>query len=375
MNRTNLDRLIEHLRGHGFTAALLSNPWTVAWLTGYAPPIQTGPSPFEGGPALAWWAGGELTLIASDAEAGAARAAGAEVCEYAGYTVDEPLDVVARQAAILREVLAGWDGRRAAVAVELRFLPAALAGILHDSLSGATLRPVDGQLEPLRAVKTPEEIIKLRAALALCDQSQANVRMLLQPGVSEIALWGELKAGLEVQAGGRLPMLADMVAGVRTGEMGGLPGAYVLQEGDPVIADIVPRLDGYWGDICGTHFVGAPPAEMAKIRGIVHDALRRGMDAVRPGVVARDLDAMLRGVISASGYPVYPHHSGHGVGVSFHEEPRLVPYNDMALAPGMVVAIEPGIYLPGVGGVRLENVVLVTQDGCEVLTRHLGHQE
>jgi Xaa-Pro dipeptidase len=375
MNRTNLDRLIEHLRGHGFTAALLSNPWTVAWLTGYAPPIQTGPSPFEGGPALAWWAGGELTLIASDAEAGAARAAGAEVCEYAGYTVDEPLDVVARQAAILREVLAGWDGRRAAVAVELRFLPAALAGILHDSLSGATLRPVDGQLEPLRAVKTPEEIIKLRAALALCDQSQANVRMLLQPGVSEIALWGELKAGLEVQAGGRLPMLADMVAGVRTGEMGGLPGAYVLQEGDPVIADIVPRLDGYWGDICGTHFVGAPPAEMAKIRGIVHDALRRGMDAVRPGVVARDLDAMLRGVISASGYPVYPHHTGHGVGVSFHEEPRLVPYNDMALAPGMVVAIEPGIYLPGVGGVRLENVVLVTQDGCEVLTRHLGHQE
>jgi len=195
--------------------------------------------------------------------------------------------------------------------------------------------------------------------------------MLIQPGVSEISLWGELKAGLEVQAGGRLPMLADLVAGVRTGDMGGLPGAYVLQEGDPVIADIVPRLDGYWGDICGTHFVGAPTAQMANIRGIVHDALRRGMDAVRPGVIARDFDAMLRGTIRAAGYEPYPHHSGHGLGVSFHEEPRLVPYNDMALAPGMVIAIEPGIYLPGVGGVRLENVVLVTEDGCELLTRHL----
>ena len=166
--------------------------------------------------------------------------------------------------------------------------------------------------------------------------------MLIQPGVSEISLWGELKAGLEVQAGGRLPVLADLVAGVRTGEMGGLPGAYVLQEGDPVIADIVPRLDGYWGDICGTHFVGAPPAEMAKIRGIVRDALRRGIDAVRPGVIARELDAMLRETIRAAGYEPYPHHSGHGIGVSYHEEPRLVPYNDMALAPGMVVRHRAG---------------------------------
>jgi Xaa-Pro dipeptidase len=373
MNRTNLDRLSEHFRGSGVTAALLSNPWTIAWLTGYAPPIQTGPSPFEGGPALAWWAGGELTLIASDAEAAAARAQGAEVRDYVGYTIDEPLTVVEREAAVLRDVLGGWDGRGATVAIELRSLPAALADTVHESLSGATLRPVDGQLEPLRAVKTPEEIVKLRAALALCDQSQADVRMLIQPGVSEISLWGELKAGLEVRAGGRLPMLADLVAGVRTGEMGGLPGAYVLREGDPVIADIVPRLDGYWGDICGTHFVGAPSAEMAKIRGIVHDALRRGMDAVRPGVIARDFDSMLRETIRAAGYEPYPHHSGHGVGVSFHEEPRLVLYNELALAPDMVVAIEPGIYLPGVGGVRLENVVRVTQDGCELLTRHLEY--
>ena len=230
---------------------------------------------------------------------------------------------------------------------------------------------MDGQLEPLRAVKTSEEITKLRAALALCDQSQADVRSLIQPGVSEISLWGELKAGLEVQAGGRLPVLADLVAGARTSEMGGAPGAYVLQEGDPVMADIVPRLNGYWGDICGTHFVGAPSPEMARIHGIVHDTLRRAIDAIRPGVVARELDAMLRDIIRTTGYEPYPHHSGHGVGVSFHEEPRIVPYNDMVLAPGMVIALEPGIYLPGIGGVRLESVVLVTQDGCEVLTKHL----
>ena len=136
--------------------------------------------------------------------------------------------------------------------------------------------------------------------------------MLMQPGVSEISLWGELKAGLETQAGGRLPMLADLVAGVRTGEMGGLPGAYVLQEGDPVIADIVPRLDGYWGDICGTHFVGAPSAEMAKIRGIVHDALRRGSTRCGRAWSQWDLDAMLRGVICAAGYEPIPTTRGTG---------------------------------------------------------------
>ena len=167
MNTTNLERLSEFFRARGVAAALLSNPWTVAWLTGYAPPIQTGPSPFEGGPALAWWAGGELILIASDAEAGAARATGVEVREYAGYTIDEPLTVVERQAAVLWEVLGGWDGRGAAVAVELRFLPAALASAVREALSAATLRPVDGELEPLRAVKTPDEIAKLRGVGAL----------------------------------------------------------------------------------------------------------------------------------------------------------------------------------------------------------------
>jgi Xaa-Pro aminopeptidase len=118
--------------------------------------------------------------------------------------------------------------------------------------------------------------------------------------------------------------------------------------------------------------VGEPAAELRKIRGIVRGTLRRGTDAVRPGVIAKDLDSLMRNAIRDAGYEPYPHHSGHGLGVSFHEEPRIVPYNERTLEPGMIVALEPGIYLPGVGGVRLEDVVLVTADGCEVLTRHLA---
>lgn len=374
MNRTNLDRLQDFFGARGVTAALLANPWTITWLTGYAPPIQTGPSPFDGGPVLAWWQGGELTLIGGDGEAAALRAAcgaAAEVRAYAGYTFEEPLAVVARQMTVLRAVLGGWDGRGAQVAVELRFLPAALFNATQEALPAAAWLPIDGQVEPLRAVKTPEEIAKVRAALALCDLAQAEVRAHARPGVSEIALWGALKARLEAEAGARLPLHGDLLAGVRTADIGGPPGPYVIQEGDPVLCDIGPRLDGYWGDNCGGYFAGAPAPELARIYGIVRDTLRRGVDAVRPGLAACDLDALLRERIRAAGYEPYPHHSGHGIGVSAHEEPRLVPYNPTPLAPGMIITLEPGIYLPGVGGVRLEDVVLVTETGCELLTRHL----
>jgi Xaa-Pro dipeptidase len=372
MNREALTRVDDSLRSLGLDAALLTSPWTITWLTGYAPPIQTGPSPFDGGPALGWYAGKDLTLITSDGEAGPARDAGVEVREYAGYTIDVPLDVVERQTAILRDLLAGWNGRGTRVAVETRFLTVSLWTALQEAFPGAAWTPIDGALEQMRALKTPEEIARLRASLALCDLAQAEVRARLRPGISEIALWGEMKAALEQRAGGRLPLLADMVAGARTGDIGGLPGAYILREGDPVMADIVPRFNGYWGDICGGHFVGAPSREMASIWGIVRDTLRRGADAVRPGVAAKDLDALMRGAIRDAGYEPYPHHSGHGLGTSFHEEPRIVPYNATALEAGMIVALEPGIYLPGVGGVRLEDVVLVTADGCELLTRHLA---
>jgi Xaa-Pro aminopeptidase len=371
MRQTNLSRLSDLLRARRVDAALFSSPWTLAWLTGYAPPIQTGPNPFDGGPALAWWDGDGLTLICQDAEAGAARAVGAEVVEYAGYTIDAPLDVVARQGAALRAVLGPARGRAASIAVEHRFLTAPLLAVLSDALPGATFAPVDQDLELLRAVKTPEEVAKVRAALAVCDRSQAVVKSLLRPGLREIELWGQMKAQLEAEAGARLPILADLVAGPRTGDIGGLPGEYALAERDPVIADIVPRVDGYWGDICGTHFVGEPSAPMARAWRDARDALRRGIDAVRPGLAAKDLDALMRGAIVAMGHDVYPHHSGHGLGVSWHEEPRIVPYNESTLEPGMIIALEPGVYVSGVGGVRLEDVVLVTDDGCELLTRHL----
>jgi len=373
MNPHSLERLEAFRQQQHLEALLLSHPHSLTWLTGYAPPVETGPSPFEGGPALAWLAGDQLTVVLSDAEAGAARAAGAVVQEYLSYTIEAPIAGTRNQAAALARALAAFRSLKGTVGVERNTLPAPLFEALQAALPSAALQPIDGLLEPLRAVKSPEEIARLRAALALCDLAQDETKKTIRPGVTEIEVWGAVRARLEFQAGSRLPILADFLAGARTAEIGGLPGSYALQAGDAVIADIVPRLDGYWGDNAGTHFVGEPPAELRKIHSLVLETLRLGLSAVKPGVKAGELDALLRGRIRDLGYPVYPHHSGHGLGASYHEEPRIVPYNPMRLEPGMVIALEPGIYLPGTGGVRLEDVVLVTAAGCEVLTRHLGN--
>lgn len=373
MNLQALDRLAEFCKEKRLSAVLLSNLATLTWLTGYAPPIQTGPNPFDGGPALGWWHDGQLILILSDAEAGAARGLGAEARDYVGYTIEAPAAGFRNQGAVLKDVLSSSSARKGDVGVELNYLPAALLEVVKEALPNASLVPVDGGFDLLRAVKTPDEVEKIKAALVLCDLAQTETKSLMRAGMSEIELWTMVKGRLELAAGSRLPVLADFIAGARTSEIGGVPGSYTLREGDAIIADIVPRLNGYWGDNCGTHFVGEPSPQLHKAFQVVLDALCAAIAVVRPGLRACDLDAQLRKAMQDAGYPAYPHHSGHGLGVTYHEEPRIVPYNTAALQPGMVIALEPGAYIPEVGGIRLEDVMLVTEDGCEVLTHHLAH--
>jgi Xaa-Pro aminopeptidase len=374
MNHTSLERLLVFLKTEHLSAVLLSNPSSLTWLSGYAPPIETGLSPFEGGPALAWCSEGDVTLLMSDMEAGSARAHELEVLDYIGYTIEAPLAGYGNQAAGLTRLL-GKSGRvHGNVGVEMDTLPASLFPLVQQTLPNATLVPLEGKIELLRAIKSAWELEQIQGALKLCDLAQAETERQIRAGITELEVWEALKARVELEAGGRVPVLADLVAGKRTAEIGGLPGSYVLQDGDPVMVDFVPRLGGYWGDNSDIHFVGSASAELNKVYSVVMEALREGINAVKPGLKACDLDNLLRAFIKDRGYPVYPHHSGHGIGTSYHEEPRIVPYNQIQLQPGMVIALEPGIYLPGIGGVRLENVVLVTESGCKVLTHHLDNK-
>ena len=223
---------------------------------------------------------------------------------------------------------------------------------------------IGGALRGLRAVKTPDELAAIRRAIALCDAGQAAARTAVRAGVTELQAWNAIAGAMEAAAGERLPLLCDLVSGPRTAEVGGYPSDRVIEEGDLVICDLVPRFGGVYGDSCSTIAVGEPPAGVRDAHDRAVDMLEQLLAAVVPGIVAGQLDRLGR----STGLG-YPHHTGHGTGYAGHEEPRIVPGGTTVLEPGMVVALEPGTY-PGPWGLRVERVCVVTETGCEVLSRH-----
>ena len=344
------ERALAVARAAGADGLLAADAATVTWLTGFEPDVESGPSPFALPPLAVVTADGPPVLVVSEDDAETAAALGCEASAYPGFTV-EPLDPVGNA----RRALAAAAGGRT-LATELGALPAALA-------EGLRLVDAAAGLARERAVKDPDELALLRAALALCDVGQHEARAAVAPGPTELDVWARVREAIEREAGSRTPLLADLASGPRTGEAGGAPGGRVLAEGDLVICDLVPRRAGYWGDSCVTLAVGDPPAGAREKHRRAREALERGLEALRPGVRAGDLDALVREGLE------YPHHSGHGLGTSWHEEPRIVPGGETVLEPGMVVALEPGLYGPG-EGVRVEAVALVTADGHELLSAY-----
>jgi Xaa-Pro aminopeptidase len=361
------------LHSRGLDCAIFSHPHSITWLTGFAPPVQVGHHLFAAGPALVLYAGGRFTLVVVDAWADLAapfaREADGELVTYQGYTIEhEPAG-----AANLRGALAGlraggaWPG--GSIGAEVFETPLAVTELLAG-LAVPEITAIDGWLAPLRTVKTDEELTKLRANFALGDCGHAAARAAAVAGASEIEVWAAVETAIQTAAGCRVPVGNDCVVGTRQNNIGGWPEDRRLAAGESLIVDISAIRDGYWSDSCATYVAGQPSARQLDMHRVVSETLALGASLLRPGAVCKEIDRALRHHIEAAGYPVYPHHSGHGVGVSGHEGPRIVPYSEERLAPGMVILLEPGIYYPGETGVRLEDGFLITEDGAVQLTAH-----
>ena len=237
----------------------------------------------------------------------------------------------------------------------------------------AALRATDGLVEQARVVKDQMEVAALReAARRLTPVADAAFSMV-RPGVSERAVAARIESALREQ-GFERPAFDTIVA---SGPNGALPhyraGDRTLVKGDLVVLDFGGVLDGYCSDLTRTVAVAPVSAEAQRICAAVREAQQAAIDAVKPGVATTDVDRAARRVLEAHGLgEAFGHGTGHGLGLDVHEEPRVTrPRADVApvpLEPGMVFTIEPGAYLPGWGGVRIEDDVLVTDHGCEVLT-------
>ena len=364
-----LARLANVLISKPVDACLLTHLPTIRHLSGYFFNFEAGPSPFHLLPAcLVAMPGGEACLIAADTEGGQLSAVlpGIETRLYASYVCESPLDFARQFQLQLHEMILKYGLSKARLGVELKALPALVQRGLQESFPEVELVDMAGEVERLRWIKDPEEIESIRRAVRLCDVGHEALLREARPGITELELFAAVRAAMETEARRRFPPMADFVSGPRTEEAGGSPSARIIEPGDLILSDLTPCLDGYWGDTCHTAVAGNPSPLQRAMFQRVKEALNLGIQTLRPGVKASAIDRLMREHLAALG--TYSHHSGHGLGVVYHEEPRIVPYNDLELSPNMVVALEPGLYRDK-QGVRLEHVAAITEDGCEVLSR------
>jgi Xaa-Pro aminopeptidase len=374
-HREQRQRTRDLLTAKGIRRALFTNSSSVKWLTGFAPPVQLGPNYFAGGPPLIWYEGDHYTVVVQDGQASAlthlATADDCTIITYLGYTITQAINGGERLREVMEPILRK-SGALGTIGVEEQDTTLLLQQLLDQTLlNRAPLTPIDGWLVPLRAIKSAAEIEKLRANFALTDIGHAAARKAVQAGQREIDVWTEIHSAIQQAAGQRVALGNDCVVGYRApNNIGGWPGDLEIRQQDNVIVDLSTVLYGYWSDSCATYYAGEPTADQVKLHKTCEAALAFAISLVKPGAVAKAIDEQVRQFMGKAGYAVYPHHTGHGVGVTGHEEPRIVPYNDWVLAPGMVILLEPGAYFPGQFGARLEDAVLVTADGAELLTHH-----
>lgn len=233
---------------------------------------------------------------------------------------------------------------------------------------GIRLKPVGAPVEKLRRVKDADEIARLRAAAQIADATFEHIQRLFQPEVVEWDIAMEIDFYIRRQ--GAYPAFDTIaVSGERSALPHGKPSERRLQKGDFVTVDFGARLDGYCSDLTRTVVIGSASPEHRRLYTAVLDALNRAIDAMRPGVKGKQIDAIARQTIDSYGLGDYfVHGLGHSLGIAVHDGAGLSYRDKQPLEAGMVLTVEPGVYVPDFGGVRIEQDVLITDDGCELLT-------
>jgi Xaa-Pro aminopeptidase len=239
----------------------------------------------------------------------------------------------------------------------------------YDKEVQAELVPVSGVIEKLRLIKTDSEIKILKEAAEIADAAFTHILDVIRPGITEIEVSTELEFFMRKQGATSSSFDTIVASGYRSALPHGVASDKVIEKGDFVTLDFGAYYKGYCSDITRTVAVGNPSDELKNIYDVVLEAQLRGMAGIKAGITGIEADALTRDYITEKGYGEYFGHStGHGLGMEVHEQPSLSFRSDNVLEPGMIVTCEPGIYIAGLGGVRIEDDVVVKKDGNESLT-------
>lgn len=248
------------------------------------------------------------------------------------------------------------------------FMTVAEHQALQDKFKGE-LVPMEGFIQKIRQIKSEEEMVFMRKAQSIADETFSHLLNFIRPGMTEREVYLELVTDLQ-RRGAQGESFSAIVA---SGERGSLPHAAptdkVIERGELVTLDFGCKYGGYCSDMTRTICVGKATEKQKEIYYTVLKAQEAALAAIKPGSVCKDVDKIARDLITEAGYGgQFGHGLGHAVGLEVHESPRLNTLDDSLLEPGMVVTDEPGIYIPGFGGVRIEDIVLVTPEGHEILS-------
>ncbi|WP_316569640.1 aminopeptidase P family protein [Neobacillus sp. YIM B06451] len=239
----------------------------------------------------------------------------------------------------------------------------------YEKVYEGELVPVDGAIEKLRLIKTDAEIKILKEAAGIADAAFTHILEFIRPGKTELEVSNELEFFMRKAGASSSSFDIIVASGHRSALPHGVASDKVIEAGDFVTLDYGAYYKGYVSDITRTVSVGTADQKLRDIYDIVLEAQLRGMAGIKPGMTGKEADALTRNLISERGYGEYFGHStGHGIGLEVHEGPSLSRISETILEPGMVVTVEPGIYIPGLGGVRIEDDTVITLDHNESLT-------
>ena len=347
-----LDRLRERLPGLACDALLVTSTTNVAYLTG-----------FSGSAAMLLVGPDQLVLVTD----GRYRSQAGEELEAAGVGAHLEIGNVGAQ----RDALRAAAAHVARLGLEAGHVSwARTRAFERDWFPHAELVPTEGVVEELRRVKDDGEVARMEVAAGVADRALEAVKPLLGSGVTErdvaLALDVEMR-GLGAAGSAFETIVASGPNGARPHAR---PSSRPIGEGELVVLDFGAVVDGYRSDMTRTLCVGEPAsATLTRMVEVVAESQRAGTSAVRAGAAAADVDRACREVVTAAGWAdAFVHGTGHGVGLDIHEAPALAASSGDTLAAGHVVTVEPGVYLPGHGGVRIEDTLLVTDGGCRPLT-------
>jgi len=240
---------------------------------------------------------------------------------------------------------------------------------IRHALGEIEFIPTSGIVEKVRSVKEPSEIEMIKRAAQIADEAFIDILNFIKPGITEKDVERELEYLIKKKGALTVSFPTIVASGPRSSLPHAIPTDRKIQMGDFVTLDFGALYEGYCSDMTRTVVMGEPTEKQKEIYQIVKEAQETGVKAVRAGVRGIDADRFARDVIEKAGFGEYFGHGlGHGIGLEVHEQPNLNKRNEKMVCAGSVVTVEPGIYLPNWGGVRIEDSVAVTADGCEILT-------